>query len=25
MRFVGCYEHTYRPLAMRMARKFLPT
>ena len=25
MRFVGCYEYIYRPLAMRVARKFLLT
>ncbi len=24
VRFVGCYEHTYRPLTMRVARKMLP-
>ena len=24
VRFVGCYEHTYRPLAMRIARHLLP-
>jgi len=24
VRFVGCYEHTYRPLAMRIARQLLP-
>ncbi|GAC1349042.1 MAG: peptidoglycan bridge formation glycyltransferase FemA/FemB family protein [Ktedonobacteraceae bacterium] len=23
VRFVGCYEHVYRPLAMRLARRFL--
>ncbi len=25
VRFVGCYEHTYRPLTMRLARKFKST
>jgi peptidoglycan pentaglycine glycine transferase (the first glycine) len=24
VRFVGCYEHTYRPLTMRIARQLLP-
>ena len=24
VRFVGCYEHVYHPLAMRVARKYLP-
>ena len=24
VRFVGCYEHAYRPMAMRIARKMLP-